>query len=69
MDQYKALLEASYNSKEMLAFLLDNPGVDFNAALDDGMTALHFAAFQGHLEVVVLLLKHPEVHVDAAANN
>ena len=63
-----ALLKAAAdNSKEEVALLLDNPGVDVNAAWGDGRTALHIAASKGHLEVVVLLLKHPGVHVDAAA--
>ena len=67
---YTALLKAAAdNSKEVVALLLDNPGVDVNAASCKGFTALHFAADEGHLEVVVLLLKHPGVHVNAAVNN
>ena len=57
-----ALLKAAIdNSEEEVALLLDNPGVDVNVALDNGMTVLLFAANEGHLEVVALLLKHPGV--------
>ena len=36
-----ALLKAAAdNSKEVVALLLDNPGVDVNVALDTGMTAI-----------------------------
>jgi len=50
------VIAAYYNKLESIKILLATPGVDVNASSDFGATALHFAAFRGHLEVVQLLL-------------
>ena len=46
--------------------LIGCPGVDINYALSDGRTGLWRAAYEGHLEVVKLLLSVPEIDVNQA---
>ena len=53
---------------EVVALLLEHPGIDVSAASNNGRTALHMAASLGHLEVVAVLLEHPGVDVSAATN-
>ena len=47
---------ATHGRKEVVAWLL-HIGVDPNASVSLGQTALHFAAYAGHPEVVTLLLE------------
>lgn len=50
------VIAAYYNKIDSAKLLLSTPGVDVNASSDFGASALHFAAFRGHLEMVQLLL-------------
>ena len=43
--------------------------VDVRAATNNGETALHLAAWNGHDGIVALLLDHPGIEVGAATNN
>ena len=53
------------HADEVLALLKDNPGLDVNWADQyDPLNALHKASHSGHVEVVKLLLAHPNINVN-----
>ena len=54
---------------EVVALLLEQPGVDLTLVDNHGWTALHLAAAQNHQEVVALLLQQPQVDLNAAVRN
>ena len=54
---------------EVVALLLEQPGVDLTLVDNHGWTALHLAAVQNHQEVVALLLQQPQVDLNAAVRN
>jgi len=49
---------------EVKALLRDNPGLNINWGDWRQFTALHWAANNGHAEVVKLLLAHPDISVN-----
>ena len=46
------------------SLLRDNPGLDVNAAVEQGVASLHAAALTGHTQVIKLLLAHPLINVN-----
>ena len=59
---YKCVING--DAEEVEQFLTDNPAFDVNESLDVGWTALHFACYSGHHEVVSVLLVHPLINVN-----
>ena len=53
----------------MVKLLLKDPRADVRALSKEGWSALHYAAFEGHVEVVKLLLGDPRVEVRAVDEN
>ena len=51
--------------KEFLSILKDHPGLDVNwNGCGNGWTyLLHLASFKGHVEIVKLLLAHPDIDI------
>jgi len=51
---------------DVLSLLRDNPGLNVNwgDVKDSPWTALHYASSKGHVEVVKLLLAHPDINVN-----
>ena len=57
------------NVQEVKQFLKDNPTWDVNDDLDlNGWTALHIACFNGHCEIVSVLVAHPNINVNSKTN-
>ena len=56
---------AAFGHQEVVALLLQQPGIDTNAADLQGWTALHYAAANGQEEVLALLLDHPGIEAGA----
>ena len=54
---------------EVVALLLEQPGIDWNQAANDGSTAFHLAAACGHQQVVDLLLEQPQIDLNAATDD
>lgn len=52
------IVASRYNCREIISLLLKAPNLQINAVDDNGWSALFHAAFMGHEEVVLLLLKH-----------
>ena len=50
----------------LMSLLADNPDMDVNwtNVLDFNWTALHVAAFSGHVHIAKLLLAHPDIDVN-----
>jgi len=44
--------------------LRDDPEININWTDSDQWTFLHIAAFNGHVEVIKLLLAHPNIHIN-----
>ena len=64
----RALWEAAETNRaaDVLALLRDNPEINVNWAEQElKRTALHHASENGHVEVVKLLLAHPNIYVNA----
>jgi len=59
----------SGNVSEVSSLFSDNPGIDVNWTHDRGLTALHVASCQGHVEVVKLLLAYPNINVNVKDNS
>ena len=53
------------HQREVVALLLQQPGIDTNAVNPQGWTALHYAAANGQEEIVALLLDHPGIEAGA----
>jgi len=49
--------------------LRDHPGLDVNWANGDRWTALHCAAWEGHVNVVKVLLAHAHINVNVRDTN
>jgi len=64
--QYQYLTAAFNGDHEEVASLLnDHPDFDVNCFEPTGnVTALHYATYRGHLELVKLLLAHPAINVN-----
>ena len=62
----KKLYLASYNglASEVSSLLRDHPEINVNWADSDKWTALHVAAFSGHVHIAKLLLAHPDIDVN-----
>ena len=58
-------MAAAFGHQEVVVLLLQQPGIDTNAADLQGWTALHFAASNGQEEIVALLLDHPGIEAGA----
>ena len=50
----------------MVILLSSHPSIDVNTQDTDGHTALSWAVFKGHIEVVAVLLQNPDVRTDIA---
>ena len=60
-------LAAVHGHQEVVALLLQQPGIELNPKTQDrGETPLHLAADDGRQEVVVLLLQQPGIDTNAA---
>jgi hypothetical protein len=57
-------LASWYGHKNIVEFLLGQPGLIVKQADQDGKHALHLACELGHMEIVKLLLQHPEIRLD-----
>ncbi|KAJ7582105.1 ankyrin repeat-containing domain protein [Mycena floridula] len=55
---------ARVGSVEFITLLLHLPGLDPNSG-EDHMTPLHYAAKEGHLEVVAPLMQHADINVNS----
>jgi len=55
--------------KKALSLLRDHPGLDVNWANGDRWTALHCAAWEGHVNVVKVLLTHPHININVRDTN
>jgi len=55
----------------LMSLLADNPDMDVNwtNVLDFNWTALHVAAFSGHVHIAKLLLAHPDINVNLKSSN
>ena len=51
-------------ASEVSSLLRDNPGIDVNWANEYQWTPLHVASHKGHVEIVKLLLAHPDISVN-----
>ena len=62
---------AGYNrASEVSSILRDNPNFNVNQAHDENKwTSLHNASLNGHVEVVKLLLAHPNIDVNLKCSN
>ncbi len=66
----KALHYAAHTGDEnLLALLINIPGINVNIPEEDGATPLHFAAKKGKENIMKLLLAHPEINVNAENKN
>eukprot|EP01083_Nonionella_stella_P115902 344015_1 len=54
---------AKEGQTEIMEIMLSLPGVDLDVADADGLTALHWAADQGHAEIVHMILDSCEVYI------
>ena len=61
----KNIVAALSGHQEVVALLLQQPGMDTNAADENGWTVLHFVASNGQEEVLALLLDHPGIEAGA----
>ena len=52
----------------VVELLLEQPGVDVNAATDRGFTVLHITAGFGHMEILALLLRQPGLDLNVATH-
>ncbi|MCP4748815.1 MAG: ankyrin repeat domain-containing protein [Desulfobacteraceae bacterium] len=68
-DKNKHLFDAIRNGDVKWAKKWIDAGADVNQADNNGITLLHLAAHEGHIEVVKLLLSHPNIDVNQADNN
>ena len=60
------LIIATENNNLRSVRILINSGVDVNERSEDGMTALIFAAMNGNLEIMEILLEQDGIDVNAA---
>ncbi len=56
---------AQTGHKDIIEFILKQPGIDLNTKNKFGNTALHYAAVKGHKDIVELILKQPSVDLNA----
>lgn len=62
--KYPLIFETKHNHPmHALQLLEDDPTIDINAQDEDGMTALHYAAMYGKVEVVKALLAHKDIKI------
>ena len=59
---------AENNHEDVVALLLQQPGIDVNVRDNDGRTALHCTAYNPRGSVAAILLQQPSVDVKAADN-
>jgi len=65
MDDPPLIIAAENNNLRSVRILLRS-GVDVNEKADDGMTALTFAAMNGNLDIMEILLEEDGIDVNAA---
>lgn len=69
-NQLLAKMRQQVTERELVQFISENPEFVVNRYdLDNGYTALHYALVSRHLEVVEILLDHPEIDVNRRAWN
>lgn len=57
------------NDTEIVIRSLAVPGIDINYIYADGLTLIHLAAREGHVDILKILLKMPEMKVNLVSNN
>ena len=65
-EEAESLLRAAESGlvSEVSSFLRDHPETNVNWANRAGRTMLHVSSYNGHVEVVKLLLAHPDIDVN-----
>ena len=53
---------------DVMALLINCPGINLHAGNIDGLEALHYAADQGHVDVVALLLSLEGIDLNATSH-